>query len=341
MIVEPQLPQALWPVGKISEVHPGAGDRVRPKMQTRLLRCSFLDVFFSYFRLDTIFRVRNQTAVTPNSDVVNEVTPDLQGVFGGNHSSSVSNRMMIQTAEIQSPVGFLYVILPVILNQSLSVDCEQSWYLQTHFSREIMFRVRNQTAVTPNSDVVNEVTPDRQHSDHFWWLLAVFIIVLLIIILICLMKRKRIFRIQAYWSKAVAQLNNIFGLDLELDPLSRLLGFPFSHECQKLVFLLLNEGLINNKTPTHYYKSSSLSFCMFRLDTIFRVRNQTAVTPNSVNNKTPISQQFIFIILHVQTRHHLQSEESNCSDSKLRDLATVGSTDPGISSANQFSESAQ
>ncbi|XP_050960813.1 uncharacterized protein LOC127162064 isoform X2 [Labeo rohita] len=140
-------------------------------------------------------------------------------------------------AEIQTPVGFLYVILPVILNQSLSVDCEQSWYLQdgrliadpsdpqrmidpatavksdrlftsycvnlnhqiicdstTHFSREIMFRVRNQTAVTPNSDVVNEVTPDRQHSDHFWWLLAVFIIVLLIIILICLMKRKRIFR---------------------------------------------------------------------------------------------------------------------------------------------------
>ncbi len=29
MIVDPQLPQALWPVGKISEVHPGADDRVR------------------------------------------------------------------------------------------------------------------------------------------------------------------------------------------------------------------------------------------------------------------------------------------------------------------------
>lgn len=29
MIVDPQLPRALWPVGKISEVHPGADDRVR------------------------------------------------------------------------------------------------------------------------------------------------------------------------------------------------------------------------------------------------------------------------------------------------------------------------
>ncbi len=29
MIVDPQLPRALWPVRKISEVHPGADDRVR------------------------------------------------------------------------------------------------------------------------------------------------------------------------------------------------------------------------------------------------------------------------------------------------------------------------
>ncbi|KTF93307.1 hypothetical protein cypCar_00035849 [Cyprinus carpio] len=48
---------------------------------------------------------------------------------------------------------------------------------------------------TPNSDLLNEVSPDLQHSvDHFWWLLAVFIIVLLIIFLICLLKRKSIFR---------------------------------------------------------------------------------------------------------------------------------------------------
>lgn len=29
MIVDPQLPRALWPVGKIEQVHPGADDRVR------------------------------------------------------------------------------------------------------------------------------------------------------------------------------------------------------------------------------------------------------------------------------------------------------------------------
>ncbi|RXN16543.1 hypothetical protein ROHU_008308 [Labeo rohita] len=39
--------------------------------------------------------------------------------------------------------------------------------LQFHFSRETMFRVRNETAVTPNSDVLNEVTPDLQHSDCY------------------------------------------------------------------------------------------------------------------------------------------------------------------------------
>ncbi|RXN13063.1 hypothetical protein ROHU_029195 [Labeo rohita] len=52
---------------------------------------------------------------------------------------------------------------------------------ESQYIREIMFRVRNESTMTPN-------------SDHFWWLLAVFIIALLIIILICLMKRKRIFR---------------------------------------------------------------------------------------------------------------------------------------------------
>ncbi|RXN32344.1 hypothetical protein ROHU_016244 [Labeo rohita] len=155
----------------------------------------------------------------------------------------------VTCGEIQTDGGFEFKLPSDSLNQTLNPDCEQSWYLQSHFSREIMFRVRNQTAATPNSDVVNEaslqhsgyrrwqhsggdpeeswesmsydlkahfshvtayrvrnqtavtpnsdlqqVTPDLQHSDHFWWLLAVFIIALLIIILICLMKRKRIFR---------------------------------------------------------------------------------------------------------------------------------------------------
>ncbi|RXN38614.1 hypothetical protein ROHU_000965 [Labeo rohita] len=99
----------------------------------------------------------------------------------------------ITCGEIQSSVGFLYVILPVILNHTNNPDCEQSWHSEAHFSHVTAYRVRNQTAVTPNSDL-QQVTPDLQHSDHFWWLLAVFIIALLIIILICLMKRKRIFR---------------------------------------------------------------------------------------------------------------------------------------------------
>ncbi|KAF4116557.1 hypothetical protein G5714_004046 [Onychostoma macrolepis] len=147
----------------------------------------------------------------------------------------------VSCAEIQTPAGFVYVILPVLLNHTNNPDCEQSWYSQDghliadpsnplklidpamavksdrlvtsrcvnlnheiicdsadgfHFSREIVFRARNQTAATPNSDLLNEVTPDLQHSDQFWWLLAVFIIVLLIVLffLICLMKRKTIFR---------------------------------------------------------------------------------------------------------------------------------------------------
>ncbi|KAL1279281.1 hypothetical protein QQF64_025954 [Cirrhinus molitorella] len=108
--------------------------------------------------------------------------------------------------EIQTAVGFVYVILPVILNQTNNPDCEQSWFSEDgliadpsdpqrlsdpaisvssdrlvtslcvnlnyeiicdsadghHFSREIMFRVRNETAVTSNSDDLNEVT--LQHS---------------------------------------------------------------------------------------------------------------------------------------------------------------------------------
>lgn len=48
--------------------------------------------------------------------------------------------------------------------------------------------------------------------------------------------------IQAYWSRVVAQLNNIFGLDLELDPLSLLLGFPcklISNKFERRLFSLL------------------------------------------------------------------------------------------------------
>ncbi|RXN17067.1 hypothetical protein ROHU_008154 [Labeo rohita] len=59
----------------------------------------------------------------------------------------------VTCAEIQSAVGFLYVIQSVVLNQTLNADCEQSWYSQSHFRHVTIFRVRNETAATPNSDV--------------------------------------------------------------------------------------------------------------------------------------------------------------------------------------------
>ncbi|XP_048015516.1 uncharacterized protein LOC125247987 isoform X3 [Megalobrama amblycephala] len=138
--------------------------------------------------------------------------------------------------EIQSSVGFVFVILPVILNQTLNdPDCEQSWYtedghlladpsdphklmypvtsvssdrlvtsdcvdelhheIQCHSKRithETVFRVRNETAATPNSDVLDEVTPSLQLSDHLWWISVLVIIFLLAFL--CFMLRKRIFR---------------------------------------------------------------------------------------------------------------------------------------------------
>ncbi|RXN34875.1 hypothetical protein ROHU_014653 [Labeo rohita] len=44
----------------------------------------------------------------------------------------------VTCGEIQTPVGFLYVILPAILNHTNNPDCDQSWYLQ--LKHEIVFR---------------------------------------------------------------------------------------------------------------------------------------------------------------------------------------------------------
>ncbi|XP_077078580.1 uncharacterized protein LOC143731507 isoform X2 [Siphateles boraxobius] len=142
----------------------------------------------------------------------------------------------VTCGEIESAGGFVYVILPVILNHTLNGDCEQSWYTEdqcvadpdnphrliypassvscdrlvtsrcvnlrheivcdtpgSHHKHTTMYRVRNETTATPNSDV-KEVTPPLQLSDQLWWLLAVYL-VLLIIFLMCLIQRKRIFRL--------------------------------------------------------------------------------------------------------------------------------------------------
>ncbi|XP_016114677.1 uncharacterized protein [Sinocyclocheilus grahami] len=61
------------------------------------------------------------------------------------------------------------------------------------FSLDTIFRARNETAATPDSEVLNEVTPDLQHSDQLWWISALLIVILLLV-LICFLLRKRIFR---------------------------------------------------------------------------------------------------------------------------------------------------
>ncbi|RXN25300.1 hypothetical protein ROHU_021573 [Labeo rohita] len=73
----------------------------------------------------------------------------------------------VTCAEIQSAVGFLYVIQSVVLNQTLNADCEQSWCSQSHFRHVTIFR------------------------DQLLWIFAVFIIVVLIIIFIYFLWRKK------------------------------------------------------------------------------------------------------------------------------------------------------
>ncbi|XP_067218409.1 uncharacterized protein [Chanodichthys erythropterus] len=152
------------------------------------------------------------------------------------------HNISVSCGEIESAVGFVFVILPVILNQTLNdPDCEQSWYtedghlladpsdphklmypvtsvssdrlvtsycvdelhheIQCHskgITHETMFRMRNETAATPNSDVLDEVTLSLQLSDQLWWISVLLIFFLLAFL--CFTLRKKIFR---YFSKAV------------------------------------------------------------------------------------------------------------------------------------------
>ncbi|XP_048062093.1 uncharacterized protein LOC125277639 [Megalobrama amblycephala] len=158
----------------------------------------------------------------------------------------------VTCAEIQSSVGFVFVILPVILNQTLNdPDCEQSWYTEdgllladpsdphklmypvtsvsserlvtshcvnliheiicdeSRLRLEIMFRVRNETAATLNSDVLDEVTPSLQLSDQLWWILALLFIMVLLLFM-CFMLRKRIFRlVQRYRTRLHSSQANV------------------------------------------------------------------------------------------------------------------------------------
>ncbi|XDV11301.1 hypothetical protein PO909_000272 [Leuciscus waleckii] len=58
---------------------------------------------------------------------------------------------------------------------------------------ETLFRVRNETAATPNSDV-NEASPSLQISDQFWWISVLLIIIIMFLLLMCFILRKTIFR---------------------------------------------------------------------------------------------------------------------------------------------------
>ncbi|KAK2907324.1 hypothetical protein Q8A67_006309 [Cirrhinus molitorella] len=64
------------------------------------------------------------------------------------------NIMNVTCAEIQSAVGFLYVIHSVILNQSLSADCEQGWYSQDR--RLIADPSKPQTLIDPATSVSSD-----------------------------------------------------------------------------------------------------------------------------------------------------------------------------------------
>ncbi|KAF4116531.1 hypothetical protein G5714_004020 [Onychostoma macrolepis] len=88
----------------------------------------------------------------------------------------------------------------------------------------------------------------------------------------------------------------------------------------------------------------------FRLDTIFRARNETAATPNS--DQWWWISAFIVIVLLVFICFMLRKRIFRCFQRKAQfisqrevpdntDLVTVGSDHPGIGSVNQFSESAQ
>ncbi|XP_051745506.1 uncharacterized protein LOC127510041 isoform X11 [Ctenopharyngodon idella] len=140
------------------------------------------------------------------------------------------SNISVSCGQIQSSVGFVYVILPVILNQTLSdPDCEQSWYTEdgrliadpsdphklmypvTSVSSDRLvtsdcvnlnhgiicdgsrFRMETMFRVfnDTNSSGGSTQTPD---SHQFWWISALLIIMVVLLLLICFMLRKRIFR---------------------------------------------------------------------------------------------------------------------------------------------------
>ncbi|XP_042577215.1 uncharacterized protein LOC109070911 [Cyprinus carpio] len=133
----------------------------------------------------------------------------------------------VSCAEIQTPVGFVYVILSVIMNHINNPDCDQSWYLQdgrliadpsdpqtlidpvisvssdrlvtsrcVNLTHEIIchsvgFRYETIFRVFNGTDSFSGSTQTPE-SHQWWWISALIFIVLLL--LICFLLRKKIFR---------------------------------------------------------------------------------------------------------------------------------------------------
>ncbi|KAK9978879.1 hypothetical protein ABG768_020617 [Culter alburnus] len=124
--------------------------------------------------------------------------------------------------EIQSSVGFVYMILPVILNQTLNdPDCEQSWYTEdrrliadpsdphklmypvTSVSSDRLVtsycvdelhheiqchskRITHETMFRVFNDTDSSGGPTQTPNSHqFWWISALFLIMIVLLLLIC------------------------------------------------------------------------------------------------------------------------------------------------------------
>ncbi|XP_039522084.1 uncharacterized protein LOC120475449 [Pimephales promelas] len=92
----------------------------------------------------------------------------------------------------------------VNLNHEIICDSAKS----LHYSHVSMFRVRNETAATP--DVPNEVTPSLLLSEY-WWLFIIIFIILFIGFMLC----KRTFRCFPKVAQSVCQRNDSENGDLE------------------------------------------------------------------------------------------------------------------------------
>lgn len=131
----------------------------------------------------------------------------------------------VTCSEIQTPAGFLFVILPILLNYTKNPDCEQSWYLQdgrlvavpsdpqklmdpvvsvssdrlvtsrcVNLNHEIICdssRLKHETMFRVFNDSVSGSTQSPE-SHQLWWISVLIFFVLLG--LSCFLLRKRIFR---------------------------------------------------------------------------------------------------------------------------------------------------